>query len=230
MVVEYVQFGGDYQLEWSWAFEQGRATHVPGWVLSRQRSRYSTAVVARVVDWGRTAAGWVLCAVVVWGLVASGLALRERAGLRQFGRYRTRGCGVLVAMALVMIVLLPWPDGGLGRATFLTVRDYQIPALRQLLEVSRFQASIATPGSGEHVLPAEVRAIVRLLERESLTSYRLSPGFADYPFIAQQVVASAWPRRLEPAADAVFLFDAEPVPAGCRRTAVLEGITLARCP
>ena len=31
-------------------------------------------------------------------------------------------------------------------------------------------------------------------------------------------------------ADALFLFEAEPVPAGCKVTASLEGILLARCP
>ena len=73
--------------------------------------------------------------------------------LRWSGHYRTRGCGAVVTIVVLMVMLLPWPGGGLWRAVFLTVRDYQIPALRQLLELSQFQANIATPGAGEHVLP-----------------------------------------------------------------------------
>ncbi len=231
VVIEYVQYGGEYQLEWSWTFEGGGATPVPAWALSHRPSGHSTAVAARVVDWARTAAWWGVCAAGAWCLVTCGLVLRERGTLRWPFHYRTRGCGAVVTIFILMVMLLPWPGGGLWRAVFLTVRDYQIPALRQLLELSQFQANIATPGAGEHVVKPEARTMVRLLERHGLTRYRLSPLLADNnSFITQQVVASAWPRRLEVTADALFLTEAEPVPAGCKVTASLEGILLARCP
>jgi PA14 domain len=230
VVIEYVQYGGEYQLEWSWTLEGGSVTEVPAWALSQRRSRHSTVVAARAVDWGRTAAWWGLCAAGVWCLLTSWLVLRERATPQWPGHYRTRGCGAVVTIVILMVMLLPWPGGGLWRAVFLTLRDYQIPALRQILDWSQFQANIATPGAGGQVLPPEVRTMVRLLERDALTRYRLSPLLADSTFLAQQVVASAWPRRLEATADALFLLDAEPVPAGCKVTASLEGIVLARCP
>jgi hypothetical protein len=227
VVIEYTQYGGEYELQWSWTLEGGGATPVPAWALSQRRTRYATAIAARVLDWGRTAAWWGLCAVAVWSFVTSGLV--RRAGGSQWLAFRTRDSGVLVAVVMLMLALLPWPAGGVWRAMFVTVRDYQVPALQQLLEWSRFQANIVTPGAGEHVLPAEVRTIIRLLERNAVTRYRLSPRLADNSFLAQQVVASAWPRRLELTADALFLAETELVPAGCKVTASLEGILLARC-
>jgi hypothetical protein len=70
VVIEYVQYGGDYQLEWSWTLEGSSVTQVPAWALSQRRARHSAVVAARVVDWGRTAAWWGSCAAGVWCLVA----------------------------------------------------------------------------------------------------------------------------------------------------------------
>ena len=121
---------------------------------------HSTAVAARAVDWGRTAAWWAVCAAGAWCLVTFGLVLHERATaatvwpLPHEWLRRSRDDA-----SILMVLLLPWPGGGLWRAVFLTVRDNQVPALRQLLELSQFQANIATPGAGEHVLPPEVRTM-----------------------------------------------------------------------
>ena len=122
---------------------------------------------------GERRRGGRCCAAGVWCLVTFRLVLRERATPRRSGHYRTSGCGAVVTTVVLMVLLLPWPGGGLWRAVFLTVRDNQVPALRQLLELSQFQANIATPGAGEHVLPPEVRTMVRLLERDAL--YALPP-------------------------------------------------------
>ncbi len=78
--LEYVQFGGDFQMAWSWAGEDGRYGPVPSWALSRRRAGYATVLAARIVDlsrWGFAiltvlAATWYLNA---WLGLANALAV-----------------------------------------------------------------------------------------------------------------------------------------------------------
>jgi len=69
--LEYVQFGGDAELVWSWGRGDGRYSPVPAWVLSQRRAQYGTVRVAWIIDllW------WSIVAIA---LVAVAWSLRNR--------------------------------------------------------------------------------------------------------------------------------------------------------
>ena len=46
-VLDYVQYGGPYALEWTWADSSGTHHPVPAWRLSQQRTTIATAIAAR---------------------------------------------------------------------------------------------------------------------------------------------------------------------------------------
>jgi hypothetical protein len=50
VVIDYVQYGGDYALDFSWARKGGRLQPVPSWVLTPKRVRLASIVIGRVVD------------------------------------------------------------------------------------------------------------------------------------------------------------------------------------
>jgi hypothetical protein len=60
--------------------------------------------------------------------------------------------------------------------------------------------------------------------------YDLSPSLAADTWTLQVMVSSAWPRRLEPGADARFVLESERVPSGCSLVARREEVLLAYCP
>ena len=76
-VLDYVQYGGPYALEFTWADSSGKHHPVPAWRLSQQRTGIATALVARVLD----AVSW-LCMVAalasaLWWLYFGGSRLSE---------------------------------------------------------------------------------------------------------------------------------------------------------
>jgi hypothetical protein len=78
-VLDYVQYGGPYALEWTMADGGGTHRPVPPWRLSRQRTTTTTVIVARALD----ALSWIGMAVAfasaLWWLYVDGSRLRESA-------------------------------------------------------------------------------------------------------------------------------------------------------
>jgi PA14 domain len=76
-VLDYVQYGGPYALEWTWADDKGSHHPVPTWRLSQQRTTIATAIARRLLDaisWACLAAAF---AFVLWWLHVGGAELSE---------------------------------------------------------------------------------------------------------------------------------------------------------
>jgi hypothetical protein len=76
-VLDYVQYGGPYALEWTMADGTGTHRPVPPWRLSQRRTTMATVVVARVFDALCWIAMGVALACALWWLYADGSRLRE---------------------------------------------------------------------------------------------------------------------------------------------------------
>ena len=66
--LEYVQFGGEIEMTWSWAREDGRFSPVPSWVLSQRGAQYGTVLAARIVDLVRWSLAALAAIAVAWYL------------------------------------------------------------------------------------------------------------------------------------------------------------------
>ena len=76
-VLDYVQYGGPYELKWTMADSSGTHRPVASWRLSQQRTTVATVIVARTFD----ALAWIAVAAalgaVLWWLYTDGSRLRE---------------------------------------------------------------------------------------------------------------------------------------------------------
>jgi hypothetical protein len=237
--LDYVQFGGDLELAWTWARDGGREASVPTWVLSRRPVSYGSAIGARLVD-----AAIVFCTFAL--LLAAALYVRTafasetvRAVIVPIGagvtsQYRDRSGFVFSVAVFAAMLCVPWP-GGSGqwsffRSSLTTIRDVNRTAVRTLGHVMSFQANLSTPGAGAEVLPRSVREIVSMLEAHRIERYMISGGIATNEWVYQQVIASAWPRTLEHDAKARFFLTTEPVMPGCTHVDSRTDVSLVHCP
>jgi PA14 domain len=237
--LDYVQFGGDAELMWSWARNGGPDSGVPAWVLSRRAAGYDTVLAARFVDVGLG----ILALVIVLSTgryVAAGFhreAVREVIERITADVRRPYGDRAALAFSVVVfgvLLCVPWP-GGIGHWSFFrsvvsTIRDVHKSAANALAAPAVFQANLNTPRAGEEVLPVSVREVVAMLETHELERYALSDRVAANVGVYQQVVASAWPRRLERQAKMRFLRNVEPNTPGCSLIESRTEVSLVHCP
>jgi hypothetical protein len=87
-----------------------------------------------------------------------------------------------------------------------------------------------TPDSGREVLPGAVQQMLKLIETNSLPDYRLSSKLSNDPLIQQRIAESAWPIKMEPTSDYVFLLTTETMEKTCSEIDRKGNITLAYCP
>jgi hypothetical protein len=133
-----------------------------------------------------------------------------------------------------VLLWLPWP-GGIGhwsfyRSVLSTIRDVHRSAGNALAAPAVFQANLNTSRAGEYVLPVSVREMVAMLEAHKMERYALSDRVAADVWVYQQIVASAWPRRLERDANARFVRIAEPTTPGCSLIESRTEVSLVHCP
>lgn len=93
----------------------------------------------------------------------------------------------------------------------------------------RCRANLATAAAGEEALPPVTRAILRMLRRDGIDRYALSPGLARLSTSYQRTVEGAWPRRCERDAPVLFmtLAEAAELPAEVPRE-VSDGMVMVR--
>jgi hypothetical protein len=100
-----------------------------------------------------------------------------------------------------------------------------------LTHFSTFRANLDTPHAGEaRAIPARVLTMVELLDRYGPDRYALSPAVSENNWVHQQMVATAWPRRLERDAPERFILSTEPIPVSCHLVESEGEVTLVRCP
>ena len=236
IVLQYVQQGGDFEFGWSWTPPGGGTSGVPAWALSRRRAPVMAARAAQVIDWAQ----WLLALAVATLGVSVGAAYGTSplmARLRQAWRWGAAGYRSDVAFAAALFVwisLLFLPrsgEGGLYRAVVETVKELHTATLAGLGDLSSFRSNLDTPRSGEReVLPGTAVEVVAMLDAHGLTTFRLAPSMYSNEWVIQQVVASAWPRRLEPDAHALFIWNEDAVPPGCTLRDRAKEVRLVACP
>lgn len=143
---------------------------------------------------------------------------------------------LLFSACVVSVVLcIPWPDArgpSFGKSIWLTLRDLNRNALVTLEQHAAFRSNLATPGSGEYVLPWQVQQALAILRGRgrSVKRYELSPSLKADDWVLQQFVVATWPRRLEADATARFVLNSDPVEPGCTLVDRKKDVSLVYCP
>jgi hypothetical protein len=237
--LDYVQFGGDGELAWSWARDGGPDGAVPTWALSRRRAAYATVLAARLVDGALPPLALVILLLTGWYVCAGSTGTEFRAVLHPIAvnvmnGYRDKVAFVFSILILVALLWVPWTGGdghsSLFRSVATTIGDVHRNAARALGAFAIFQAKLNTPRAGEEVLPPRVREVVAMLEAHDVERYMFSRAVARDPWIYQQIVASAWPRTLEADAKARFLLNTETATPGCSLIERRTEVSLVDCP
>jgi hypothetical protein len=139
----------------------------------------------------------------------------------------------LAIAVCIAVLFIPWPDGDgppFVRSVATTILELNRTTVRMLGRFAAFQADIATPQSGEFVLPNRVQDMLAMLRAHGVKRYQLSPAIAADAWDLQQIVVSSWPRKLEPDANARFLLNHEPLTPGCVLVDRRREVSLVYCP
>lgn len=239
VVLRYVQFGAAAVLGWSWSHDGGDYAPVPAWALSQRPTRYATVVNARIVEWGLRSFAIVIVLATLWylrvGLRGREAVVRWVAALgRELKKpYRNTASLVFSVFVLIVILFMPWPGSGYQlsfQAVETTARHLNSTAIRVLGSFRAFQVDINNPQTGEHVLPLRVQEMLKMLRRHGVQQYRVSVSIAEDAWGFQQIVASAWPRKLEKEARTGFVLNAEPITPGCNLIEKQREVSLVYCP
>jgi hypothetical protein len=155
--------------------------------------------------------------------------------MRMTTAYRNRSSLIFSVIVFTAVLFLPWPDGRgwlLCRCVATTARNLNTTAVRVLRNFGAFQADLNTPRAGEYVLPPQVQQVLTMLggRGRGVGRYQISDAIAANPWVLQQIVTSAWPRRLEKDAKARFVLNDEPVMPGCTLIDQQRDISLVYCP
>jgi hypothetical protein len=232
--LDYVQFGGESALAWSWAVSGESDVRVPSWALSSRRAPNAAVMAVRAFDLGILGLG-VLIALVgvpyVGVKLAPVLLATIDAASDLVRRHRRRVALGFSVFAYAVLLFLPTGGWGLLDAVVATTRRVNGSVIAMTRHVSAFQSNINTPRAGEQqVLPPRVLAMVAMLERHGLSRYQLSDAVAADEWSRQQMIASAWPRTNEPDANARFVLNGEPVHPGCTVLDSRKDVSLVYCP
>jgi hypothetical protein len=210
--------------------------------LSRRRAGYASVLVARLVDAALPPLALFILLATAWYVCAgsTGREVKEVRGLIRpiavnvLNGYRDSAAFVFSILIVVALLCVPWP-GGRGdwsffRSVATTIEDVHRNAAGALGAFATFQAKLNTPRAGEEVLPARVREVVAMLEAHGIKRYTFSRAVARDPTVYQQIVASAWPRTLEPDAKARFLLNTETTTSDCSLIESRTEVSLVNCP
>ena len=223
VVLQYVQYGAVSALDWSWSRDDGGYATVPAWALSQRRADYKRVVSARVVRWALWGVAIAIVLVAAW-YVRVGLsweAVRLWAAARQrdvTASYPDTASLVFSLFIIVAILFMPWEGSGqypFYRSVEGSIRYLDRTAITMLGRFGAFQANINSPQTGEYVLGPTVEEMLAMLRGHGVERYQLSDSIAANSWVLQQIVASAWPRKLEPDAKARFVLNAEPATPSC---------------
>ena len=72
--------------------------------------------------------------------------------------------------------------------------------------------------------------MLTMLRGHEVERYQLSNSIAGDEWVAQQIVATAWPRKLENGAKAEFVLNGEPLGSSCRLIEKQREVSLVYCP
>lgn len=101
VLVEYVQDGGPFSLDWRWAPDGASLTAVPVWLLSPRRVTYPIAVTAHIVEW----LWWTSLAAVLVSLLIAIAPMQHRVPEGFLRHPKTASLLLFVVLA----VIHTWP-------------------------------------------------------------------------------------------------------------------------
>ena len=238
IALRYVQYGATSALDWSWSRDGGDTSPVPAWALSQHRTSYATVISARTVEWVL----WSLAILIVpvaaryLRVGLSGEDVGRWAAARRLqvtGSYRNTPALVFSVFIMIAIPFMPWEEAGhypFFKAVEGTIRTLNGTATTMLGRFEAFQADINNPQTDESILPDSVREMLSMLRRHDVDRYQLSDSIVANPWVFQQTVASAWPRKLEKDAKARFVLSGEPVIPNCQLIEKQREVSLVYCP
>jgi len=232
--LEFVELGAGYELAWLWARDDQALSPVPRWALSVRQAPLAAVLAVRVLDGTLTAVTVLVAVAAAWTATAIGGDPRTRTAVRRsVGRYRSAAAAAGAAAVWVALLATPWPGGGpplFVTAVTARIRDLNVIASGALRQFSTLQHHVGTPHAGEEVLPDRVLAMVAMLDAAHVRQYQLSAAIAADAWVFQQMVATAWPRTLEPTAHDRFVLETDSVPPRCRRVDHNKDVWLVACP
>ena len=135
-------------------------------------------------------------------------------------------------LMFIVVLFLPWPGSQqlFLRSVENTVRDLHRNAVTAIVNFGRFQSDLNNPQTGEQVLPGKVREVLTMLRGQGVKRYRLSDSIAADNWVFQQIIASAWPRKLEADANARLVLNSDPMLSGCLLMERQREVSLVYCP
>jgi len=220
--LRYVQFAAVSALDWSWGREGADLSPVPASALTRRRTTYPRVVAGQLVEWG-----FVVAAALV--VILGGWYVRSAVHRDMVIRWVTTQA--VPAMCFIAIMYTPWAVGG----TFFgsvenTFRVLNETALKTVAGYPAFRHNLDTPQTGEQVLGSRVEEMLAMLRGHGVQQYRVSAAIAENSWVLQQIVASGWPRKLEPDAKQAFVLNTEPAVPCCSVIDRQQEVSLVYCP
>jgi hypothetical protein len=233
--LEYVQLGGTYELQWAWRLEGGPRRPIPLWALSTRPVTRQRASLVRALDAISAALAFACAIASAWTAIFRAVPAAVRGLPVVLGtvmtHYQSPAAFAVSVAACVALLLLPRGPWGLLDTLMGTARQLGAATSVSLTHFSTFRANLDTPHAGEaRAIPARVLTMVELLDRYGPDRYALSPAVSENNWVHQQMVATAWPRRLERDAPERFILSTEPIPVSCHLVESEGEVTLVRCP
>jgi hypothetical protein len=232
LLLRYNEVAAASVMEWTWSVGGARPTAIPAWALSQRPPSPARVVAVRLMDTTSAIVAVLLILAGVWSIaIETPFWLRVLPDVMSSASRAYVSMAALVVSAVIVVTAVSPPGRELLTAGYETFVEVHGTALSAVSRFRAFQHDLNSPRSGEEVaIPERVRAMVAVLDRRGLTKYRLSASIASNDWVFQQMVATAWPRTLEPAASTLFLLTSEPIPDGCTVIDQEAEVSLAACP
>ena len=220
--LRYVQFAAVSALDWSWGREGADLSPVSASALTQRRTTYPRLVAGRFVEWGFLIATGLVVLLAGWYL---------RSAVSREVVIRSVTTQAVPAVCFIAIMFTPWAVGGTFfrsvENTFLVLNE---TAIRTVAGYAVFRDNLETPQTGEQVLGSRVEEMLAMLRGHGVQKYRVSAAIAENSWVLQQIVASGWPRKLEPDAKPTFVLNTEPPLPGCSVIDRQREVSLVYCP
>jgi hypothetical protein len=103
VLIDYIQDGGSFALEWLWSTDATRYSTVPSWLLSQRRVSYTAAVAGRAFDWLWWLTASLVAVSALWTIRRGNVDTHTWMRVREYPRL------ACFALFVALTVLETWP-------------------------------------------------------------------------------------------------------------------------